>query len=106
MNTSIIQTLPELLPSNIIIQMTLENLMIFADKLITENTKTTIAIQDSSPKPSELLTSKETMKILGIGKTTLWRWKKNYNLTILKKGKQVKYLRSEIESLFIQELKN
>ncbi len=102
MNTSIILALPEA-SNNIIIQMTLENLMLFADKLITENTRTTIAIQDNSPKPSELLTQKETMEILGIAKSTMWRWEKKYNLAKFTKGKQVKYLRSEIESLFIQE---
>lgn len=56
----------------------------------------------ASKDPDELLTRKETAKLLKINLATLWSWSKSGKLNSLGLGNRVYYRRSDIEKALIK----
>ena len=57
------------------------------------------SLEKSKPVEEKYLTAEETAGMLGVDKSTLWRWNKCGYLTNIKVGSKVRYRLTDVESL-------
>lgn len=85
--------------SNIIIQVSLEDLKAFAQEILIE-AKTIAMIQaEAAACSDQLLTIDEAAKLLSVSKMTLYRWDQNGILKKVEIGGKRRYRKSDIERL-------
>ena len=85
--------------SNIIIQVSLEDLKAFAQEILIE-AKTIAMIQaEAAACSDQLLTIDEAAKLLSVSKMTLYRWDQNVILKKVEIGGKRRYRKSDIERL-------
>ncbi len=82
--------------ANIKVELTLKELMEFADQ---QRESSPIALKTIEP----LLTQDEVINILKVDSTTLWRWRKRGYLTAIKMGGKIRYREAEIEAFIKRE---
>lgn len=70
-------------------------------KSITDKLDYLITQIESEPTAvkKEWLSAKETMELLGVGQTTLWRYRKDGNITARKINRKLYFKALEVESL-------
>ena len=101
MDISLLQTHPEIAKS-ITVNVNGNDLIVFAEKLISETSK---KIQEGIKKdsiPVTYLTRNETAKILNVSLTTLWHYDKKGILKPLRIGNKVRYKRSDVDLAFTE----
>ena len=57
------------------------------------------SLEKSKPIEERYLTAEETAQMLGVDKSTLWRWNKCGYLTNIKVGSKVRYRESDVRNL-------
>ena len=57
------------------------------------------SLEKSKPVEEKYLTAEETAQMLGVDKSTLWRWNKCNYLTNVKIGSKVRYRESDVRNL-------
>ena len=57
------------------------------------------SLEKSKPVEEKYLTAEETAQMLGVDKSTLWRWNKCGYLTNIKVGSKVRYRLTDVEGL-------
>ena len=98
MNLEILQSNPAL-AKDITLQISGENLLSFADRLVSESRKETARRLKEAAKPDIYLTRDEVAKILNVSLTTLFHWNNKGILTTRKIGNKVRYLRKDIDKV-------
>lgn len=84
------------LGGNVIVSVSLEELRVWHDELVAAG-KTS-----ATPKPpakEELLTRKETLQMLGVDASTLWRWAKTGYLIPVGYGGQKRYRPADVRAV-------
>ena len=85
--------------TNIIIQVSFEDLKAFAQEILIE-AKTIAMIQaETAASSDQLLTIDEAAKLLSVSKMTLYRWDQNGILKKVEIGGKRRYRKSDIERL-------
>lgn len=78
-----------------------EDLLTFADSLITKAKEQLLPVMVSAAK-EQLLSKKEVLEKFNVCPTTLWNWSKSGYLVPVKIGRKVNYRQTDIERLIIE----
>ena len=81
---------------NVSIPMTLEGLKAFANSIADEIIG---RYPSTKEKEEELRTVEQTMEVLKVSRTTLWKWERKGFLVPVKLGRQVRYRTSDINQI-------
>lgn len=92
------------LAKNITLQLKGEDLLIFANKLVSDTAKETSRLIEEASKPDELLTRAQVADLLGVSLTTLFHWNNKEILTTLRIGNKVRYRRSDVYSALVKSI--
>lgn len=76
-------------------EVTASDLKEFAEQLIDESAR----YYATKEKSDEFLTSKETCKLIGIDRSTLWKWCKTGYIPYARVGKELRFKRDNIDLL-------
>ena len=85
--------------SNIIIQVSSEDLKAFAQEILIEAKSIAMIEAEAAASNDQLLTIDETAKLLSVSKMTLYRWDQNGILKKVEIGGKRRYRKSDIERL-------
>lgn len=94
MNLELLLKNPEL-ASSVKIETTVQDLLVFADTLISRSKKDATEAEQIA-KTERYLTQQEVCDMLGVCLATLWHWKKKNYLMPGKVGGKVRYKLSEV----------
>ena len=85
--------------SNIIIQVSLEDLKAFAQEILIGAKSIAMIEAETAASSDQLLTIDEAAKLLSVSKMTLYRWDQNGILKKVEIGGKRRYRKSDIERL-------
>lgn len=85
--------------SNIIIQVSSEDLKAFAQEILIEAKSIAMIEAEAAASNDQLLTIDEAAKLLSVSKMTLYRWDQNGILKKVEIGGKRRYRKSDIERL-------
>lgn len=81
--------------ANISITISANDLREFFLEVVNEQMK----VREAENKPERYLTTDETANMLGVDRSTLWRWNRDNYLNVIKVGGKVRYRFSDVTKL-------
>ena len=88
--------------ADVIYQLKSPDMFAFTEKLTKNIAEEVEKLIKAGNKPVELLTRQQVVEIIGVNKSTLWRWQKKGILISIKIGGKGRYRKSDMEKILIK----